>query len=346
MKKFVLADPGAVLDQVYDLDRATERWMRDITTSLDPYMDGGKGTLGAVMKLRHGFEMPVLSHHRADAEIPEFHHFINGLQRMGPSGSAPHPTQLSQLFAESGMGTLRFDSPATGASEFFLQEFRRQQVADAAGLMIPHTRSGSVLFFTARQEQLARIPERAKPRWIDLKQHIAAVYDLRESLADGTFDERTAVWFDTNGSCVEAGPTTTPEVRERLRATVLQYENNRTARRAGQRVSLEKYWAAVMSGQWVILDRFDSDGRRYIVALPISEAGDTLRGLSLREREVLDHLGDGLSNKAIAFELGISTTSVSTHLYNIYRKLKLDDRAAVVRLVQTVRTRDGARLAA
>lgn len=48
--------------------------------------------------------------------------------------------------------------------------------------------------------------------------------------------------------------------------------------------------------------------------------------LSPREMEILEHVTNGLSNKEIAFKLGISHQTVKNHMTAILRKLRVDDR--------------------
>ena len=48
--------------------------------------------------------------------------------------------------------------------------------------------------------------------------------------------------------------------------------------------------------------------------------------LSPREKEVLAHLASGASNAVIAAELFISVHTLRTHLYHIYRKIKVHNR--------------------
>lgn len=48
--------------------------------------------------------------------------------------------------------------------------------------------------------------------------------------------------------------------------------------------------------------------------------------LSTREMEILEHVTHGLSNKEIAFQLGISHQTVKNHMTAILRKLRVDDR--------------------
>jgi DNA-binding CsgD family transcriptional regulator len=69
------------------------------------------------------------------------------------------------------------------------------------------------------------------------------------------------------------------------------------------------------------------------------EAGDTmlarLNRLTARQKKVLELLAEGLPNKVIAHELGISETTVKAHVGEILRKLKVYNRArAIVMLAQ------------
>ncbi|MFE5616491.1 response regulator [Streptomyces sp. NPDC056470] len=63
------------------------------------------------------------------------------------------------------------------------------------------------------------------------------------------------------------------------------------------------------------------------VRTPAAPADETL---SAREREVLELVARGTSNRALAAELFISEATVKTHLTHIYAKLGVKDRAAAV----------------
>src|SRR5215510_15148917 len=52
--------------------------------------------------------------------------------------------------------------------------------------------------------------------------------------------------------------------------------------------------------------------------------------LSLRERQVLELVAEGMRNKEIAAALGISTDTTGMHVKNIYTKLDVHDRTAAV----------------
>ena len=53
--------------------------------------------------------------------------------------------------------------------------------------------------------------------------------------------------------------------------------------------------------------------------------------MTRRERDVLELLGEGLSNRAIAERLGISNHTVKFHVASIYGKLSATTRAEAVR---------------
>ena len=60
--------------------------------------------------------------------------------------------------------------------------------------------------------------------------------------------------------------------------------------------------------------------------------GDALDKLTPRERDVLDHLVDGLSNKEIAQELAIGEGTVKVHLKAVLRKLDVANRTQAATL--------------
>jgi DNA-binding NarL/FixJ family response regulator len=60
------------------------------------------------------------------------------------------------------------------------------------------------------------------------------------------------------------------------------------------------------------------------------EASRPLPSLTQRERQILALLADGLGNKQIAAQLGISPSTVKTHLEVLFDKLDVTSRAEAV----------------
>lgn len=78
------------------------------------------------------------------------------------------------------------------------------------------------------------------------------------------------------------------------------------------------------------------DERTDLPTTAYSDPGEPFDPLSNREMEVLECVTQGMSNKEIALDLGISHQTVKNHVTAILRKLRVDDRtqAAVYALRQ------------
>jgi DNA-binding NarL/FixJ family response regulator len=64
---------------------------------------------------------------------------------------------------------------------------------------------------------------------------------------------------------------------------------------------------------------------------PVVDA-NVLTALTQREREIMDLVSEGLSNKAIARRLNISGGTIKVHLHHIYQKLEINNRTVLTRL--------------
>ena len=107
---------------------------------------------------------------------------------------------------------------------------------------------------------------------------------------------------------------------------VKQRERARTKQRHDPDGALT-LWEGLVAGRWSLVDRFESDGKRFVVAHRNDpDVGDP-RGLSRRERQVAEDLGLGRSVKEIAYLLGISASAVSNAVARALAKLGLAGRA-------------------
>lgn len=64
----------------------------------------------------------------------------------------------------------------------------------------------------------------------------------------------------------------------------------------------------------------------------LDETEDSLNRLTTREREVLDHVVDGLSSREIAEELTVSTKTVEAHRARINDKMRANNVAHLIRM--------------
>jgi len=85
---------------------------------------------------------------------------------------------------------------------------------------------------------------------------------------------------------------------------------------------------SVLAGQsWFDHDVLHSTIASTLAAQAKDETGDAL---TARERQVAELVQSGLRNQEIAAELGLTVGTVKSHLHNIFTKLGIRDRAALI----------------
>jgi DNA-binding NarL/FixJ family response regulator len=97
-----------------------------------------------------------------------------------------------------------------------------------------------------------------------------------------------------------------------------------------------RLWEGLASGRWEIAAQFDRDGRRFLVLTTRAP-----RPLSARERQVTARAALGHSNKQIAFDLGVRTSTVGGYLRTAATKLGVTTRVALIAAYRETRRRRG-----
>ena len=90
-------------------------------------------------------------------------------------------------------------------------------------------------------------------------------------------------------------------------------------------------WAAFIDGSFKLVDRFEDDGRCYLVALRCDRR-DRSDALCERERIVLERRARGELLESIAVDLGVSVSAVSRRLQRGMRKLGIATQAELLRI--------------
>lgn len=89
---------------------------------------------------------------------------------------------------------------------------------------------------------------------------------------------------------------------------------------------------SVVAGEKVLPARMTESLFAQIVKEAESRLGEQMLDdvrMTRREREVIELIGEGLSNKEIAHRLGIATHTVKTHVRNVMEKLELHTRLQI-----------------
>lgn len=89
-------------------------------------------------------------------------------------------------------------------------------------------------------------------------------------------------------------------------------------------------WQAVIAGRWSLVAHFDRDGHRCFVARKNDAAGPPASALSERERQIVAYASLGHSNKLIAYELGLCSSTVAAQLTSAARKLGVSSRKTLL----------------
>ncbi len=93
-------------------------------------------------------------------------------------------------------------------------------------------------------------------------------------------------------------------------------------------------WEGISASRFGVLDDFELDGRRFLCLEPLTRIRPANRRLSRREMQVLSGVARGHANKHIAYDLGISESSVSAYVRRAAKKLSATSRVGLVRAYQ------------
>jgi DNA-binding CsgD family transcriptional regulator len=116
------------------------------------------------------------------------------------------------------------------------------------------------------------------------------------------------------------------QVRSSLATAVSRVERARGRLRRADPDEALRLWAGLVDGRWSLVDHCDSDGRRFVLARRNEPGVRDPKALAPRERDVVAYALQGHSNKYIGYLLGISASTVASHLESAMVKLGLRSR--------------------
>ena len=162
-------------------------------------------------------------------------------------------------------------------------------------------------------------------RWQCVASHLGAGLRLRRLARELYVDSLSVeAVLDGGGKIHDArAGATTSATREALRGAVCRLDKLRTVEgRRGPDHALPA-WEGLVNGGWSLVDHFDANGRRYVSALKNDPSFPDPRGLTERERQVAEFLGQGHAVKKISYMLGISRSAVNNCTARAIHKLGL-----------------------
>ncbi len=169
-------------------------------------------------------------------------------------------------------------------------------------------------------------------RWQCVASHLGAGLRLRDIAR--TLDLQSPpveAILDSAGKLREAREGAKhPAARDTLRAAVSRLDKLRTRQGRRDPDRALAAWEGLVQGRWSLVDHFDSDGHRFGLAIKNDPRFPDPRGLTLRERQVAEFIGQGHSGKEISYMLGISRSAVTNCTSRALCKLGLSSLTELV----------------
>ena len=137
-----------------------------------------------------------------------------------------------------------------------------------------------------------------------------------------------------------AGPARSKGARDQLIAAAVARDRERASRvDLGERLG----WGPLTRARWTLIDSFERDGARFVVARENQSTIGGLEALTERERQAVAYLAIGQSTKETAYALGIAAATVRVLLSRAAAKLGVRSRSALLSHPEVMRLRPGGR---
>ena len=300
-----IRDWVALLEAGYRVDGDDQRWLSDVLERAEPLFE--RGIWPSIYTFRYTPTTVV----------------VQTLATRGPQRvaqvlreSVDESPQAVDLVYRRDVGVNTMSETVFARMPAERANFRRKGlglVRDSLGVKA-FTGTGQGLMLATALMRSSRPSAREQALWPLAASHLAAGLRLRR-LASDLSPEAGVVEaiFDGGGHLYDArDEASRPARREQLRKRVRQLDHLRS--RAGRSDPEQALagWEALVDGRWSLVDMFDSDQRRFVVAVRNDPAFPDPRGLTMRERQVAEFAGLGQSSKQISYTLGLSPSAITT----------------------------------
>jgi DNA-binding CsgD family transcriptional regulator len=302
-----------ILEAAYRLDCNDEDWCRSLLVALAPELDCGAGLAAMSYRARAGRLNPLrLTTHHDSINLPEL---------FTPEVLGSFPAQFVRR-SMSQPWCVMTEIPGWSALPVHL--LAPKGIVDFVTIVAAE-KDGEGFNVHAPVPRRSAPPRGLRARLSDLARHIGSARHIRRRLGQSQPGMGClAAVLTTTGQLVHAETVRgDPAALDRLRAAVVALE--RARRKPGDDVL--RAWPSAIDGRWTLIDRIESEGRRYVVAVETREA---VERLTLRESEIVGLAATGLSNKEIAFDLGIAHATVKVLIHRAATRLGLTTRQDLV----------------
>jgi regulatory LuxR family protein len=318
--------PAALFDAMLAAESGPElrpdHWLQNILRATEQFFDRGKGAIGWLLR-RDQQLMPT-----ATTAINGGERFIETAIRisagLGPgllaASLAPGRPSLETASEAYGLGHGLLSQPVyrEHAHPLGIKDFLALKTTSPCGQVscvigTPLTRiEGTSSYDKAPWRLLARQMSFGLEAWRHSDHR-------RLELSDA------AAVFDPDGRALHLATTTGSDGLANLRRAVLARERARLAR-TDPGDAIELLGGALH--RYALIDRFETDGKRFVVACASCDAASPVDELPPRLRQIANLLmTTGKSRKELAQQLNISIHTLDTEVKGLYRRLKVRSRS-------------------
>ncbi|MDX2090347.1 MAG: helix-turn-helix transcriptional regulator [Kofleriaceae bacterium] len=315
--------PIDLVEAAYNLDLDDAGWLAAVAAQAARSLDDGNGI---VAHLAESATMRVIQYHDTLSRDDFGWRVAELSERSGPNVHQFVSSHHARLVA----GREQFE---TGPGSW-------DKWTEVMGVMGPpdficffaHTGGGEAVVVWNPSSSIVRTTPAAHRSWLRIAAHLGAACRLRRELQrtqQGVIARASAV-ITPGGRVVHAEHEAT-SARERLRDAVRAMEKARGPLRRRSADEALAMWRGLVDGRWSLVDHFDSDGKRFIVAAENRPHIRDPRALRQRESAALELARGGAAPKDIAYALGISPSNARSLLAGALKKLGLANRGDLYR---------------
>lgn len=327
-----------LVEAAYNLEVGPREWLPNLLRAGGTALDLGRGCAATIWAGTSSEGEPLVSQlHTENGSTDLAMRFVHAAREIGPSFARATP-------APRGPGVHTLAEEKAHHPEVHEALTRHVGCRDILTLWAvdPDRHGVGIHIPSTTVIELSRV---ARGHWQMLSVHIAAGHRLRRRLGQAPSGlPVTELPLDAEVlpdrkrlSVGEASePAKTNGSLDEIRNAARQLDVVGSRLRKGETREAMRLSAEVVRGRWSIVDRFDADGRRFILALPNAPSIRDPRGLTERELDVATYAGCGESGKVIAYRLGISRSRVSELLRRAMRKLGVQTTGQLVIKMRTL----------
>lgn len=310
---------GAI-ELAYDRTNDETTWLSEITTRIAPAFAGPSGAVTAFVydlatptEIQLGTTIGVGKERRYEREHYEKQHEVGS--NYGPVARVYECDPYTLLSRVVGVEPARESIRAAGMVG-----------DDAVGLRANATPMSGVIL-TTHVAKGYRLKNREL--WTRFAAHLGTALRLRRAKDELSGEDAPAV-LSPNGR-LEHGNDEAIAASTALASAAKAMDRARGKLRRLDPEAASAIWRTMVRGEWSLVDWYDHDGKRFLLAEENRIPNRAKRSLTKREEQVVACAAMGHSNKLIAYDLGISTGSVAVLLGRAARKLGVSGRVALVR---------------